>query len=95
MNMDNIYVRTRMKPDGVHVYLDGELKLIVDNDPDDLIIRTPFNGSSHTMFSLDEAVTEVFGAVDRQQQLGLTTLLGICIFSCFEEQDNFVNRISQ
>lgn len=92
---DNIYIKTKMKTEGVHVYIDGELKLIVDNDPEDLIIRTPSSGYSHTMFSVDEAVTEVFGAVDRQEQLGLVALLSVCIFSSFEDQDDFINRISQ
>lgn len=95
MNADNIYIKTKMKHDGVHVFIDGELKLIVDNDPDDLIIRTPSSGSSRTMFSVDDAVVEVFGACDRQEQLGLVALLSMCIFSSFEDQSEFINRISQ
>jgi len=91
-------ITTQMRADGVHVFVNDELALIVENDPDELIIRTPsdgFAGSSHLMFSVDEAVEEVFGALDRQQKLGLNVILSVCIFSQFEEQDKFVNRISQ
>ena len=87
-----------MKPEGLHVSIDGELALIVDNDPDDLIMRIPSDGYSHPaplMFSIDAAIQELFGSLDRQQYLGLSTILSMVIFSAFDEQSKFVNRISQ
>lgn len=86
-------ITTRMKPDGVHVYVDGELELIVENDREDLIMRTPSNG--YLMHRVDDAVTEIFGPLDRQEQLGLVVILGVTIFSAFEEQDKFINTIAQ
>ena len=87
-----------MKPEGLHVSIDGELALIVDNDPDDLIMRIPSDGYSHPaplMFSVDAAIQELFGSLDRQQYLGLSTILSMVIFSAFDEQSKFVNRVSQ
>jgi len=91
-------ITARMKPDGLHVFVDEELALIVENDPDDLVLRTPSNGcigSPHLMFSIDDAVTELFGALDRQNQLGLNVILSVVIFSAFEEQEKFTRTISQ
>ena len=87
-----------MKPEGLHVSIDGELALIVDNDPDDLIMRIPSDGYSHPaplMFSIDAAIQELFGSLDRQQYLGLSTILSMVIFSAFDEQSKFINRVSQ
>lgn len=87
-----------MKPEGLHVSIDGELALIVDNDPDDLIMRIPSDGFSHPaplMFSIDAAIQELFGSLDRQQYLGLSTILSMVIFSGFDEQSKFINRVSQ
>ena len=87
-----------MKPEGLHVSIDGELALIVDNDPDDLIMRIPSDGFSHPaplMFSIDAAIQELFGSLDRQQYLGLSTILSMVIFSAFDEQSKFINRVSQ
>ena len=87
-----------MKPEGLHVSIDGELALIVDNDPDDLIMRIPSDGYSHPaplMFSIDAAIQELFGSLDRQQYLGLSTILSMVIFSGFDEQSKFINRVSQ
>ena len=87
-----------MKPEGLHVSIDGELALIVDNDPDDLIMRIPSDGYSHPaplMFSIDAAIQELFGSLDRQQYLGLSTILSKVIFSGFDEQSKFINRVSQ
>lgn len=87
-----------MNPDGLHILIDGETRLIVDNDPDDLVMRIPSDGYSHPaplMFSIDAAIQELFGSLNRQQYLGLSTILSICIFSAFEEQDKFANTVSQ
>ena len=87
-----------MKPEGLHVSIDGELALIVDNDPDDLIMRIPSDGYSHPallMISIDAAIQELFGSLDRQQYLGLSTILSMVIFSAFDEQSKFINRVSQ
>ena len=87
-----------MKPEGLHVSIDGELALIVDNDPDDLIMRIPSDGYSHPaplMFSVDAAIQELFGSLDRQQYLGLSAILSMVIFSGFDEQSKFINRVSQ
>ena len=86
-----------MEADGVHIHVDGELKLIVENDPYDLVIRTPTDDScaSRLMFTLGDAVDEVFGAVSRQEHLGLVATLAITTFSMFEEQEKFTNTLSQ
>ena len=89
---------TSMKPEGLHVEIDGELALIVENDTDDLVMRIPSCGccpQAPLLFSIDAAIQELFGSLDRQQYLGLTTILSLVIFSGFEEQDKFINRISQ
>ena len=96
-NLD-IEVRTAMEVDGVHLFVNEELVLLIDNDPDDLVMRTPSDGSlgtSRTMFSVDDAVEEIFGANPTQRHLGLVTIISVCIFSAFEEQNKFINRISQ
>jgi len=96
-NLD-IEVRTTMEVDGVHLFVNEELVLLIDNDPEDLVMRTPSDGSlgtSRTMFSVDDAVEEIFGANPTQRHLGLVTIISLCIFSAFEEQNKFVNRISQ
>lgn len=92
-----IDVRARMKVDGVHVYMNEDLVMIVDNDPDDLIIRipSPICSPSKTVFSIEEALEYIDPPRNRQDMLGMTALFGICIFSCFEEQENFLSRISQ
>jgi hypothetical protein len=90
-------ITASMEVDGVHIHVDGELKLIVDNDPYDLLIRTPADDSyaGRLMFSLSDAVEEVFGAVSRQEHLGLVATLAITTFSMFEEQEKFTNQLSQ
>ena len=96
-NLD-VEIRTTMEVDGIHLFVNEELVLIVDNDPVDLVMRTPSDGSlgnSRTMFSVDDAVEEIFGANDTQRHLGLVTILSLCIFSALEEQNKFINRISQ
>ena len=87
-----------MKADGLHIKMDGELVLIVENDPDDLVMRVPSNGCSHPaplMFSVDDAIQELFGSLDRQQYLGLSTILSMVIFSGFEEQEKFLHTTAQ
>ena len=87
-----------MKPDGLHIKMDGELVLIVENDPDDLVMRVPSDGYSHPaplMFSVDDAIQELFGSLDRQQYLGLSTILSMVIFSGFEEQEKFLHTTAQ
>ena len=93
MNITETEIVTRMKPEGVHVIVNDTLELIVENDPFDLVMRVPSDGS--LMFTLDEAVSHIFGSLNRQDYLGMVTLLGIVIFSAFEEQLDYVNRISQ
>ena len=97
-NLD-IEVRTTMEVDGVHLFVNEELVLLIDNDPEDLVMRTPpLNGcigDSRTMFSVDDAVEEIFGANPTQRHLGLVTIISLCIFSALEEQNKFINRISQ
>ena len=96
-NLD-VEIRTAMKVDGIHLFVNEELVLIIDNDPEDLVMRTPSNGClscSRTMFSVDDAVEEIFGANPTQRHLGLVTIISLCIFSAMEEQDRFINRISQ
>ena len=96
-NLD-IEIRTTMETDGVHLFVNEELVLIIDNDPEDLVMRTPsdgFLGSSRTMFRVDDAVEEIFGANSTQRHLGLVTIISMCIFSALEEQDKFIHRISQ
>lgn len=92
-----IDVSASMKPDGVHVLMNGGLVMIVDNDPDDLIIRipSPICIPSKTVFTIEDALEYIDPPRSRQDMLGMTTLFGICIFSCFEEQLDYVNRISQ
>lgn len=86
-------ITARMKPDGVHVYVDGELELTVENDPYDLVMRIPSTG--FLMFKVDDAVTEIFGALNTQEYLGLVTLLGMVIYTAFEEQDKFLQTTAQ
>lgn len=93
MNISETEITARMKPEGVHVLVNGELALVVDNDPDDLVMRTPSDG--YLMFKIDDAVSELFGSLDRQEQLGLNVILAVVIFSAFEEQEKFINTISQ
>jgi len=87
-----------MKADGLHIKMDGELVLIVENDPDDLVMRVPSDGNSHPaplMFSVDDAIQELFGSLDRQQYLGLSTILSMVIFSGFEEQEKLLHTTAQ
>jgi len=87
-----------MKADGLHIKMDGELVLIVENDPDDLVMRVPSDGYSHPaplMFSVDDAIQELFGSLNRQQYLGLSTILSMVIFSGFEEQEKFLHTTAQ
>ena len=87
-----------MKADGLHIKMDGELVLIVENDPDDLVMRVPSDGYSHPaplMFSVDAAIQELFGSLNRQQYLGLSTILSMVIFSGFEEQEKFLHTTAQ
>lgn len=90
-------ITASMEVDGVHIHVDGGLRLIVENDPYDLLIRTPADDSysGRLMFSLDDAVDEVFGSVTRQEHLGLVATLAITTFSMFEEQEKFTNTLSQ
>jgi len=90
-------ISASMEVDGVHIHVDGELRLIIENDPYDLLIRTPTDDacSGRLMFTLGDAVDEVFGSVTRQEHLGLVATLAITSFSMFEEQEKHINQISQ
>jgi hypothetical protein len=93
----NSEITATMEVDGVHILVDGELKLIVENDPYDLLIRTPSDEFSvgRLMFSIDDAVDEVFGALERQEYLGTVAIISVTVFSMFEEQNKYINTISQ
>ena len=97
-NKYNHEFNASMKPDGLHIKINGETRLIVENDPDDLVMRVPSDGYSHPaplMFSIDDAIQELFGSLDRQQYLGLSTILSMVIFSGFEEQEKFLHTTAQ
>jgi len=85
--LSDFTITANMDVDGVHVTVNDCLSMIVDNDPDDLIIRLPHLGER--VHSVEEAVSIIFGATNRQEHLGMCALLSICIFQCFEDQGTF------